>query len=63
MIADIVLIFLFTLAGALLALIVEFQKYLYPFYLALVLFVGAGILALLEKAINLKIVMTKRFYR
>jgi len=63
MIPDIVLIFLFTLAGALLALIVEFQKYLYPFYLALVLFVCAGILALLEKAINLKTVMTKRFHR
>ncbi len=52
MIVDIVLVLLFTLIGGLLGLVVELQKHLYPFYVALLLLLAAGVLDILGKAIT-----------
>jgi hypothetical protein len=53
MIVDVLLILVVMLVGGLLGLLVEFLKYLYPVYLALLLFLAAGLLAFLERMIKL----------
>jgi hypothetical protein len=53
MIVDIILIVVVLFVGGMLGLLVEFLKYLYPIYLALVLLLAASLLNLLGRMIRL----------
>lgn len=53
MIADIILIVMFVFLGGVLGVAVEFQKYLYPIYLAFVLLIASEFLKLLQRVITL----------
>ncbi len=53
MIADIILIVMFVFLGGVLGVVVEFQKYLYPIYLAFVLLIASEFLKLLQRVITL----------
>ena len=55
MVVDVILIIVASFVGGMLGLLVEFLKYLYPIYLALLLLLAAALLTLLEKMMKLTV--------